>query len=200
MTMRSLRLSPILACTLLLSGLALAASGAALPAQQEAHRAEALWLSRQLHQPVEAAQLLVSPRLATLEGCAIADIRPAPTGATALSLRCPGHVLPQLMLVNLAFDAVADALPGGGSGGSAHPSAALRSHALRAPRALPLIRAGATVEADWRTPVMHAQLPVVAMDSGAAGARIRVRIANTNHILRARILTARSVAIVAPGA
>jgi flagella basal body P-ring formation protein FlgA len=62
------------------------------------------------------------------------------------------------------------------------------------------VRAGATLEADWRTPALHAELPVVALDSGAAGAEIRVRIANTSRILRARILTARSVAILTAGA
>jgi flagella basal body P-ring formation protein FlgA len=68
---------------------------------------------------------------------------------------------------------------------------------LKAP---PIVRVGAALRADWRTDLLHAQLPVVALDSGAAGAEIRVRIANTNRILRARILDAKAVAITVAGA
>ena len=49
-------------------------------------------------------------------------------------------------------------------------------------------------------PSLHAQLPVVALDSGASGAEIRVRIVNTNRVLRARILSAQDVAIIVAGA
>ena len=55
-------------------------------------------------------------------------------------------------------------------------------------------------QADWRTAFLHAELPVVALDSGAAGAEIRVRIPSTNRIMRARILSAHTVAIVVAGA
>jgi hypothetical protein len=63
-----------------------------------------------------------------------------------------------------------------------------------------IVRAGAALRADWRTASLHAQLPVVALDSGASGAEIRVRIVNTNRVLRARILSAQDVAIIVAGA
>lgn len=63
-----------------------------------------------------------------------------------------------------------------------------------------IVRAGAALTADWRTAFIHAQLPVVALQAGAAGAEIRVRIRQTNRIVRARILSADTVAIVIAGA
>ena len=63
-----------------------------------------------------------------------------------------------------------------------------------------MVRAGATLQADWRTDFLHAELPVVALDAGAAGAEIRVRIPSTNRIMRARILSAHTVTIVVAGA
>ncbi|PSH03179.1 MAG: hypothetical protein CXZ00_13500 [Acidobacteria bacterium] len=171
--------SSILVCPLLL------ASAAEASVVAESRQAAALWLSRQLHRPVEASQVLVSPRAATLEGCTITNIRPAPTGATALSLRCPDHALPQLVLLGFPV-----------SNAASHTSISSRlSH-----KAPPIVRAGATLRADWRTDSMHAQLDVVAMDSGAAGAEIRVRIAHSNRIMRARVLSAHTVGIVAAGA
>ena len=67
------------------------------------------------------------------------------------------------------------------------------------PAAPAIVRAGAALHADWSTAFIHAQLPVVALDSGAAGAEIRVRIPQSNRIVRARILSAHAVAIVVAG-
>lgn len=157
-------------------------------------QAAALWLSHQLHRQIEASQILVSPEASALEGCTIIHARRASTGATALSLRCPTLALPQLVLLHLPVD---DAAPGADwkSHDTSHGSA--RGSMLKAP---PIVRVGAALRADWRTDSLHAQLPVVALDSGAAGAEIRVRIANTNHILRARVLDANVVAITVAGA
>jgi flagella basal body P-ring formation protein FlgA len=85
-------------------------------------------------------------------------------------------VLPQLVLLNVATDIV--------------PAAA-------APKAAPIVRAGAALHADWRNSTLHAQLPVIALEAGAAGDEIRVRIAHTNRILHARILSAHNVSIIA---
>jgi hypothetical protein len=187
--------SAIFCALFLLLGSAAAASFAPEPQQ-----AAALWLSQQLHRPIEASQILVSPPDTALEGCTIARARHASSGATALSLRCPTLALPHLVL--LRDDAAA---PGAGSisplqSASAHDASHNTPHdlphglALKAP---PIVRAGAALRADWRTASLHAQLPVVALDSGATGAEIRVRIANTNRILRARILSAQDVTIIA---
>jgi hypothetical protein len=151
----------------------------------------ALWLSQQLHRRVDASQILAAPSGLTLQGCSVTRARAASTGAASLSLRCPAPALPQLVLLNLPLDAAADALPAPRQSTSDSPAT------VKAP---PLVRSGAALQADWHTASIHAQLPVVALDSGAAGAEIRVRIANTSRILRARILGAHTVAITASGA
>ena len=170
-------------------------TAAARASADESRQAAAIWLTGQLHVPVEPAQILSIPGSGSLQGCSILRARSAPTGATSLSLRCPTHVLPQLVLLKILFDAV----PGNisASAPSPHASAAPKTVVPKAP---PLVRAGATLEADWRTPALHAELPVVALDSGSAGAEIRVRIAHGVRILRARVLTAYSVTIVEAGA
>ncbi len=68
------------------------------------------------------------------------------------------------------------------------------------PHRPPLVRAGTPLHADWRTSTLHAELPVIALDSGAGGAEIRVRVSHTSRIFRARVLSAHSVAIVSAGA
>jgi hypothetical protein len=151
----------------------------------------ALWLSRYLHRQVEASQILLSPEVATMEGCTITRSRPGPIGATALSLRCPAHVLPQLLLLNISINAAS----------ADHPVSRATALSPKAPpKDPPIVRAGATLQADWRTDFLHAELPVVALDAGAAGAEIRVRITRTNRIMRARILSAHTVTIVVAGA
>jgi hypothetical protein len=170
--MRPYFVSSILICTL-----AIFISADAAPAATESKQAVALWLSQQLHSQIEASQVLVSPGAAALEGCVITRARPAQTGATSLSLRCPERILPQLVLLNISVDAA--------------------PHIPAAPP--PIVRAGATLHADWRTESMHAEIPVIAIDSGALGAEIRVRIARSDRIIRARILGAHIVSIVAAG-
>lgn len=182
--MRTCLLSSTLLCTLALLCPAAVVPAAGTEARQAA---AALWLSGQLHRQVESSQILRSPEAATLEGCTITRSRPVSIGATALSLRCPAHALPQLLLLNFSIPATSANLPA--SRATAPP-----------PKDPPIVRAGATLQADWRTGSLHAELPVVALDSGAAGAEIRVRIANTNRIMRARILTTHAVTIVAAGA
>lgn len=184
-------------CTLFLLlslGTAVAASFAPEPQQ-----AAALWLSRQLHRPVEASQILVSPPGTALEGCTITRARQAPIGATALSLRCPALALPHLVLLHLpTTDAASSTVPKSANPPRpSHDSSSHDSPLALAAKLPPVVHAGATLRADWRTPSLHAQLPVVALDSGASGAEIRVRIVNTNRVLRARILSAQDVAIVA---
>ncbi len=218
-----------LVCTLCLLGSAAAAQP--LQTQTELRQTQALWLSQQLHRTIEAAQILVSPESTTLEGCTITRSRLAPTGATALSLRCPASRLPHLVLLNVT-DTGGPHLPGArgrSAAGGPHPPAvgecgmqhtpggphavgecgmqraalASSSAPAAAPRAAPssnIVRAGAALTADWRTAFIHAQLPVVALESGAAGAEIRVRVPQTNRIVRARILSADAVAIVMAGA
>ena len=182
----SLLLCLLLGHTSLLPG-AVAAGARAAQSQEAAAR----WLSAQLRRPVEASQLLLAPDAAQLEGCTITRVRPAPTGATALSLRCPGHLLPQLVLLKIPFDSAMN------SNAPALRAAAPWGAARKVP---PLVRAGSTLAADWKTSALHAELPVIALDSGAAGAEIRVRVTQSSRILRARILTAHSVAILAAGA
>jgi hypothetical protein len=151
----------------------------------ESHQAAALWLSLQLHRPVTASQVLVSPSPEVLAGCAILRTRSTSVGAIALSLRCQAQSLPQLVLLALPVEFAsphAAALPPAG-----------------APAVPPIVRAGAELRADLRTANLHAELPVVALASGAVGAEIRVRISRSNRILRARILGAHSVSIVAAG-
>jgi hypothetical protein len=187
MTMRKHFLSSKVFCTLVLLGSAATAPAAAT----ERREAVALWLSQQLHRPVEASQILLSPETTALEGCTIARYRPVPIGGTALSLRCPAHALPQLLLLNFSVQAA-------GADPPASRRAALPPNLQR--KISPIVRAGAALQADWRTDALHAELPVVALDSGAAGAEIRVRIASTNRIMRARILTAHTVTIIVAGA
>ncbi len=141
----------------------------------DAMRAAASWLSQQLHRTIEPAQILVFPETFALDGCTIIRQQVTPMGATSLSLRCPAHILPQLVLLKLPI-------------------------APSAPLPPPVVQAGSTLQADWRTDSMRASIQVVALDSGAAGAEIRVRVARTNRILRARILSAHNVAIIAAGA
>jgi len=187
-----IRLSSAFVFTLCL--LALAIPSAHAQAQDPSRQSQAAWLSRQLHQPVQASQILLAPEAAELDGCTIARTRRAPTGATALSLRCPAPSLRRLVLLDLNL------------GGSPHPpsvGARETQHTAITSRTLPspnIVRAGAALRADWRTAFIHAQLPVVALDSGAAGAEIRVHIPQTNRIVRARILSAKAVSIISPGA
>jgi hypothetical protein len=181
------RLFPKLVCALFLLG-----SAAAAQTQADFKQAQALWLSEQLHRTVEAAQILASSESTTLEGCTITRIRPAATGATALSLRCPASRLPHLLLL-------AGRMPQGGMPPTLASSAAPRVPTTFA-ASLNIVHAGAALRGDWSTDFIHAQLPVVALDSGVAGAEIRVRIPQTNRIVRARILGPDSVAIVVKGA
>jgi flagella basal body P-ring formation protein FlgA len=69
----------------------------------------------------------------------------------------------------------------------------------RAPSVPPTVRVGAALQADWVTPSLHAQLPVVAIESGGAGDEIRVRVKDTNRIMHARILSAHTVSILSAG-
>jgi len=198
--------------TLCLLGSAAATSSASQPPQAEAptqvdsRPAQAQWLSQQLHRPVEAAQILVSPESTTLEDCTITRARLASTGATALSLRCPASRLPHLVLLNIA-NAGASHQPRLDVGLCSYPHQPVVAECRVQPIAhrttaasLNIVRAGTALRADWRTDFIHAQLPVIALDSGAAGAEIRVRIPQTNRIVRARILDPHTVAIVVAGA
>ncbi len=182
--MSNLCLSATLLCTLSLPCLAFSA----VPGPRQA---AALWLSRQLHRPLDASQVLVAP--AVFEGCTITRARFAPIGATALSLRCPAQPLPQLVLLNLPVE------PSSPRAASLPPKLPTdASHS--APSTPPLVRAGATLQADWRTAALHAELPVVALAPGAAGAEIRVRVAHGSRILRARIHSAHTVSVIVHGA
>lgn len=145
----------------------------------------AAWLSQQLHQPVDASQVLSAPDDMSLDGCSIKHLRVTATGDTVLVLHCPTHPLPQLVLLRLSRNNSRDTVAS---------SAALPHHLS------PLVRAGTTLHADWRTSALHAALPVVALDSGADGAEIRVRVFHSSRILRARILDAHNVVIVSAGA
>lgn len=162
--------------------------------------AAALWLTRQLHRPVESAQVLAFPHPASLEGCSIKRLRPAPTGATALSLRCPGRPLPQLLLLDLSGVSTANAACKAGKQSVPANCANIRNTTRKQAALPPLVRPGASLHADWRTPSLHAELPVVALDSGAIGSEIRVRVVNSDRVFRAHILTAKSVTIVEAGA
>jgi hypothetical protein len=211
-----------------LAALALCLLGSVTAAAAPRLREEqALWLSQQLHRPIEASQILLASEATTLEGCTITRARLAATGATALSLRCPSSRLPHLVLLNLS-SADAPPLP---ASFNANPSTnespvahIRRVPATGAPISYPaakpqlanveftsasgapvaatpnIVRAGAALRADLRTGFIHAQLPVIALDPGTAGAEIRVRILQTNHIVRARILSADAVAILVAGA
>jgi hypothetical protein len=143
----------------------------------------ARWLTQQLHRRVESSQILLFPEVADPADCTITRTGREPIGATSLSLRCPAHALPQLVLLNFPADVAASHAFNLSTGASRNVP--------------PLVRTGAALSADWRTDTLHAQLPVVALDSGAAGDEIRVRITQTNRIMRARILSAHTVTIVA---
>ena len=200
------RLLPILSLSALLAAASAPLAADTAAARSAAERAvdrepAARWLSQQLHHPVEASQVLTAPDLGSLEGCVVTRLRPAPTRATALSLRCPAQPLPQLVLLKIELDAASAGLPapaGSTAGIPAGPRlAAIRQKTVKAP---PLVRAGAELEADWRTPSLHAQLPVVALGPGAEGDEIRVRVAQSNRVFRARIVDAHSVSVVSGGA
>lgn len=151
---------------------------------EESRQSAAAWLSHQLHRSVDVSQILAAPVGNSLEGCAITHVRPAATGDTSLVLRCPAYPLPQLVLLHLSLGA--PTLP------------TVVAH--RTTATTPMIRAGMALRADWRTAALHAQLPVVALDSGANGAEIRVRVANTSRIMRARVISAHAVSILSAGA
>jgi hypothetical protein len=142
----------------------------------------ARWLSDQLHHPVDAQQVLSAPSSA-LEGCMITSSRTTVTGSTELLLRCPFQQLPQLVLMRVA--------PGLAP---SHEAATAVTVAAK-----PIVRRGSQLEADWRTPGMHAVLPVIAVDSGAEGAEIRVRVAHSTRIMRARIQGPHSAMILSAG-
>jgi hypothetical protein len=184
--------SRTVSCTLALLLSAATASAATASAATDDHRQlEAQWLTQQLHRPVEASQILVFLYRGPLEGCAITRARRESIGATSLSMRCPAPVLPQLVLLNLSLEL---------DPASVSPSAHFAPPRPRSHGAPPIVRAGAVLAADWRTDSLHAQLPVIALDSGAAGAEIRVRVPQSNRIMRARILGAHTVAIIVAGA
>jgi hypothetical protein len=177
---------------------------------------QALWLSEQLHHPIEAAQILLAPD-SPLEGCTITRARRSATGATALTLRCPTSRLPHLLLLTGAphLPHLADAAPSssphqpmgcphtpavGACGAQPCVGAPHLPYLADAGLCSPIVHAGTTLTADWHTDFIHARLPVVALDSGSAGAEIRVRIPQTRRIVRARILGPHAVAILATGA
>lgn len=177
-----------LSFTLLLFPLALAcvtAQASVTPASS----ATAEWLTQQLHRSVDASQVLAAPSSSSLEGCTITSMRATAAGDTSLRLRCPSQPLPQLILLHLSLEPSAPHVT------TQHRQAALDRNTAPAPT----VRAGAVLRADWRTPLLHATLPVVAMESGAAGGEIRVRVANTKQIMHARILSAHNVAILSAG-
>jgi hypothetical protein len=168
--------------TLLLVAFALTCAPAS--ATRAPRDAMAEWLSQQFHRSIAPSQVLVAPAGGSLEGCAVTNMRIVPTGATSLRLLCPAYSLPQLVLLNLSSDS------------AALPHAAPQHTAVIAPT----VRAGAVLQADWRTSALHATLPVVAIESGSTGGQIRVRVANTSRVMHARILSAHTVAILSVGA
>lgn len=155
------------------------APGYAAPPGDASVRAAA-WLSGELHLPVTAQQIRSAPELASFDGCKIRRAAAAATGGTSLELRCPEAALPQILLVAIA-----------------PPRAKSNPVAARSTR--PLIRAGTRLQADWRTPAMHAVLPVVALEAGTDGAEIRVRLAGGQRIYRALVISAHSVKILCEG-
>jgi hypothetical protein len=169
---------------LLLAVLPLSCTLGLASATPEARSATVEWLSQQFQRRVDASQVLAAPADDSLDGCVITRVRATTTGATLLRLRCPSHALPQLILLHLfpSPSTVRAAMP--------HPETA----------PAPMVRAGTVLQAYWRTPQLHAQLPVVAIESGAAGGEIRVRVANTTRIMRARIVSAHTADILSTGA
>ncbi len=163
-------------------------------AGEDPKQAVAQWLSQQLDRPITTLQVLNSPNAAALEGCRITRTRATHNGRTSLSLRCPAHALSQLVLLDADVSiASSRAQEKTRSAPSVAPRIAIQNVA-------PMVRSGSALRADWRTDNMHALLDVIAMDSGSAGAEIRVRIAHTNRVLRARILTTHTVSVVPAGA
>jgi hypothetical protein len=157
-------------------GLLLPPESAAATAEQELF---ARWLTDALHRPVEPEQVLSWPAAQPPERCRIAQLRPSATGVTAISLRCGESTLPRLLLAELRGN---------------EPST---SGAAQAPlRTPPMVRCGSTLHAELHTDRMHAQVAVVALQSGNEGEEIRVRVKRSNRILRARVLGAREVAIL----
>ncbi len=187
-------LSTLLSMLSLLGSAIGSAPAARASAVEDSKQAVALWLSQQLNHPIAASQVLTSPNATALEGCSITRTRPTHYGRTSLSLRCPAHALPQLVLLD------ADV-----SRASSHAPERTRVASSEAARiaqrnVVSMVRTGSALRADWRTDNMHALLDVIAMDSGGAGAEIRVRIAHTNRVMRARILNAHTVSVIPAGA
>jgi hypothetical protein len=166
------------------------------PAAALSREQAAEWLSAQLETAIEPAQLLAWPEAPGLDGCRITRLRAAATGGMALSLRCPAMRLPHSILLRLAPEQAQAVLHS--------PAAALRTvsaqRALAAARVQPLVRSGAAVRALWQGGALRFRLPVIALDSGAAGAEIRVRNPIGGPALRARIVSAGEVLLLAPGA
>jgi hypothetical protein len=175
---------PYLSSALLLVALLLSCTLGLASAKPEPRIATAEWLSQQFQRRVDVSQVLAAPADDSLDGCVITRVRTTITGATLLRLRCPSHPLPQLILLHLSLNP--------------SPSRVAIPHPEAAP--VPMVRAGAVLQAYWRTPQLHAQLPVVAIESGVAGGEIRVRVANTTRIMRARIVSAHTAAILSAGA
>lgn len=176
--MRSQRnISALVACTITLF-----IAGAASQTSPRAQMAE--WLGSQLHRPITATQILSTPEAKELDGCKITGSNRAATGGTAISLRCSAFALPQLVLVEQPLEGLA----GGG---------AARALPVRKSATPPVVRAGTRLHADWRSGALHMQLPVIALEPGAEGAEIRVRIENGSRVLRARIVAAQQVSIIA---
>ncbi len=173
---------------------AISASSARDTACEEARQVAAQWLSHQLDHTIGASQVLTLPDANGFEGCSITRARPTHNGRTSLSLRCPTYALPQLLLLDEEVALAKYRAPG-----EAH---ALFSQAEPIARrsVAPMVRRGTALRADWRTDGMHALLDVIAMDTGSVGAEIRVRIAHSNRVIRARILNAHTVSVVSSGA
>jgi hypothetical protein len=150
----------------------------------EPRNATVEWLSQQLQRRVDASEVLAAPADDSLEGCVITRVRATITGATLLRLRCPLHPLPQLILLHLFLN----------------PSTLRAAIARPKIAPAPMVHAGSVLQAYWRTSQLNAQLPVVAIESGVAGGEIRVRVANTTRIMRARIVNAHTAAILSTGA
>ncbi len=118
-------------------------------------------------------------------------MRPTPKGLTSLSISCPAHVLPQLVLLDISEAPNANR--------HTRPSA-IALHNASPMASSPIVRSGATLRADLRTDSMHAPLNVIAMESGAAGSEIRVRAPKSTRVLRDLILTAHTATIIMAGA
>ncbi len=152
----------------------------------DAQTRAAAWLSAELHRPVAAQQVRSAPEIASFTGCRLSRISAAQTGGSSIELRCAPPALRQIVLVDLAFPQAGATRPDNITSSGAH-------------RARPLVRAGARLRADWRTPSMHAVLPVLALEPGADGAEIRVRLTGGKRIYHARVLNAHAVEILREG-